>query len=51
MTIEHQECNICLCEWNPEDIITETKCKGRHIFHEICIQEWIKNHKNCPVCR
>jgi hypothetical protein len=41
------ECSICLqaCEQN----IVETECK--HIFHEECIDQWIKQSCSCPMCR
>tara|TARA_B110001469_G_scaffold121435_1_gene130899 strand:- start:3260 stop:3877 length:618 start_codon:yes stop_codon:yes gene_type:complete len=25
--------------------------KCNHIFHKECIDEWLKNHSNCPYCR
>lgn len=27
------------------------KAQCNHIFHELCIQEWFRNHDTCPVCR
>ena len=27
------------------------KCKGKHYYHEKCIEQWLKNKKHCPTCR
>lgn len=32
-----------------QDIII--KKGGRHYFHSECIEQWIKKHENCPMCR
>jgi hypothetical protein len=24
---------------------------SRHIFHSKCLEEWLKKHENCPLCR
>jgi hypothetical protein len=29
--------------------IVQAKCT--HVFHEVCIQQWFRNHDTCPVCR
>lgn len=40
-------CPICT-EQLSEGIVT-TRCG--HIFHNICVAEWLKNNKACPTCR
>lgn len=40
-------CPICTEELK-EDIVT-TKCG--HIFHELCITQWLKTKRVCPTCR
>ena len=42
-------CNICLENFNNNDIIIMKRCN--HIFHDNCIIEWHKIKRNCPVCR
>ena len=47
-----EECIICLLEFSEDDTsqkIAELSCK--HIYHEGCIKEWIKNNDICPICR
>lgn len=44
------QCNICIDEYNIDDIIVELSCK--HIFHKECIKNWLcKENISCPVCR
>jgi len=41
-----ENCVICLCE---DGIFVAIKCK--HKFHQLCIEEWVKRKKECPICR
>jgi hypothetical protein len=44
------ECNICMDEYNLEDVIVKLGCN--HIFHKDCIYNWLCNERvTCPVCR
>ncbi|KAL3125544.1 hypothetical protein niasHT_009677 [Heterodera trifolii] len=47
------ECTICLGEIEKETSVKLLAildpCK--HIFHNECISEWLKNHNTCPICR
>ena len=40
------ECAICL-ETN-DSKTRKLECK--HKFHQNCLEEWLKNHKRCPLC-
>lgn len=42
-------CTICLTGFIENDTITFLNCK--HIFHEKCLNEWVKYNSVCPVCR
>ncbi|KAL3081465.1 hypothetical protein niasHS_011709 [Heterodera schachtii] len=46
------ECTICLGEIEKETpvklLAILEPCK--HIFHNECISEWLKNHNTCPIC-
>ena len=42
-------CSICLDNYKKEDILNELKCG--HKYHNTCIDDWIKNNNNCPLCR
>ena len=47
-----QECIICLDEFKDgEDYVTPMACDARHVFHSNCIQEWLGNKQNCPLCK
>jgi len=42
------ECPICLIEIKQTDFHI-TSCN--HIFCKNCIDTWLHNHNNCPICR
>lgn len=49
-----KECYICLCKFefskqNIKNQIIELSCK--HIFHDKCIQPWLKYNHVCPTCK
>ncbi|XP_073157473.1 RING-H2 finger protein ATL16-like [Henckelia pumila] len=45
-----QYCPVCLSEFQEnENLRLLPKCT--HAFHVLCIDTWLKSHKNCPVCR
>ncbi|CAD8153285.1 unnamed protein product [Paramecium pentaurelia] len=51
---QFQECAVCLEQMNKANnklqrICSVTPCF--HIFHYICLQEWLLRQKNCPFCR
>ncbi|KAL5262657.1 hypothetical protein ACHWQZ_G008154 [Mnemiopsis leidyi] len=42
--------SVCpICTEDLRDDIVTTKCG--HIFHEICVSQWLKNNRACPTCR
>ena len=49
-----EECAICLCEYEAEDMIRVLPCK--HHFHKECIDAWFKSRlfserSFCPLCK
>lgn len=43
-------CAVCLGEFKVgERVRVLTECA--HIFHVSCINKWLENHSNCPLCR
>jgi len=45
-------CTVCLDElaqMSAENRHVELPCK--HRFHTVCLKGWLKEHRNCPVCR
>ncbi|CAD8063741.1 unnamed protein product [Paramecium primaurelia] len=44
-----QECSICLMDIQLNDQKGILQCC--HVFHKICLQQWQKKSKLCPVCR
>uniref|UniRef100_A0A183C4R0 RING-type domain-containing protein n=1 Tax=Globodera pallida TaxID=36090 RepID=A0A183C4R0_GLOPA len=44
------ECAVCLGNFEAGDKVRPLPpCE--HIFHTECIELWLKNHNNCPLCR
>ncbi|KAM3270889.1 RING-H2 finger protein ATL30-like isoform X2 [Capsicum chacoense] len=43
------ECAICLVEFVDKSLIRLLTCD--HVFHQECIDHWLKSNKTCPVCR
>jgi E3 ubiquitin-protein ligase RNF115/126 len=46
-TLEYPRCTVC-CE-DLKDKATQMPCG--HLFNKECIEEWLKQHNQCPVCR
>ena len=42
-------CPICLVDFVPEVHVVNLECS--HIFHTLCIKEWLKRAPTCPSCR
>ncbi|KAJ7961460.1 RING-H2 finger protein ATL33 [Quillaja saponaria] len=44
------ECPVCLSVFaDGEEVRQLSGCK--HSFHASCIDLWLSNHSNCPICR
>ncbi|KAH1045815.1 hypothetical protein J1N35_036599 [Gossypium stocksii] len=44
------ECVICLEEFKDGDSCRVlTKCN--HLYHQLCIDEWLAKNSRCPLCR
>jgi len=46
---KENDCLVCLCDFEIDQISAKMKCS--HIFHDTCINDWLKVHNTCPVCR
>ena len=46
---ESDNCSICLENYNKDNIINVLKCG--HKYHKDCIDYWINDNNNCPLCR
>jgi len=43
----YQDCSICLKPM--KKLIKRTACN--HCFHPQCLNKWLQEHANCPLCR
>ncbi|KAL4385119.1 hypothetical protein GQ457_15G012780 [Hibiscus cannabinus] len=48
--VEGTECSVCLNEFQ-EDEALRLLPKCSHAFHIPCIDNWLRSHTNCPMCR
>lgn len=44
------ECSICLGEIKKQETVKQLPVCA-HLFHEGCIDMWLRSHRTCPVCR
>ena len=47
--IQDEKCAICQIEFEEEETILLLPCK--HVYHESCINPWLADNKNCPICK
>lgn len=47
---EDTMCTVCRLNIQDNSIIRKINGCG-HIFHHNCLDNWLKNHHTCPVCR
>lgn len=45
----HDQCTICLAEYEAGEEIRDLPCN--HAYHRECIDEWLRAHRRCPICR
>jgi hypothetical protein len=43
-------CSICLSDYKESEVVRVIPDCG-HIFHAVCIDQWLRSHATCPVCR
>ena len=48
--VDEKNCVICFNEFKNNEYVKIFSC-GKHIFHEKCIEEWIKKDFRCPLCK
>ncbi|KAM5142920.1 E3 ubiquitin-protein ligase RNF149 isoform 1-T1 [Callospermophilus lateralis] len=47
--IDAENCAVCIENFKVKDVIRILPCK--HIFHRICIDPWLLDHRTCPMCK
>ena len=43
------ECTICIEEFKNGDCLITLPCL--HLYHKECIENWLNEELNCPVCK
>ncbi|XP_036118253.1 E3 ubiquitin-protein ligase RNF149 [Molossus molossus] len=47
--VDAENCAVCIENFKVKDIIRILPCK--HIFHRMCIDPWLLDHRTCPMCK
>mmetsp|Transcript_6972 Transcript_6972/g.12158 ORF Transcript_6972/g.12158 Transcript_6972/m.12158 type:complete len:407 (-) Transcript_6972:225-1445(-) len=47
--IENENCCICMCDVEPEDLSLINGCEHRFCFG--CIEKWAERENTCPLCK
>lgn len=47
--VGRRRCLVCQCEYEGGDEIRALPCD--HEFHKECIDGWLADHKECPLCK
>lgn len=45
-----KECPICLEEVNKKNA-SKIQCSNKHLYHDKCIQKWMHEKTECPLCK
>ncbi len=45
------ECIICLSYNDDEDLINNSSCSCKYIYHQSCMNVWLKHKNNCIICK
>ena len=49
LSSDNKACIICFKNFELNDMVTCLPCI--HIFHQLCIENWIKIAEKCPICK
>ena len=47
--LPEETCSVCLEDFKDGDTIKKLNCN--HIFHKDCLEPWLNENNNCPLCR
>ncbi|XP_075446513.1 E3 ubiquitin-protein ligase RNF149 [Ascaphus truei] len=47
--IDAENCAVCIENYKLKDVVRILPC--RHIFHRLCIDPWLLEHRTCPMCK
>ena len=48
---QNKECIICFVDYEAGDKTVTLPCNNGHMFHQECIERWLKSNNTCPLCK
>ena len=48
---KNNKCCICLSQYKLDILEDVYQGKCGHVFHTVCIDQWINTNRHCPLCR
>ncbi len=52
--VQQDVCCICLDDMEAGRLLITLHCsrgQSPHVFHRLCLKEWLVSHETCPICR
>nr|XP_033803358.1 E3 ubiquitin-protein ligase RNF149 [Geotrypetes seraphini] len=49
LDVDAESCAVCIENYKPKDAVRILPCK--HVFHRVCIDPWLLEHRTCPMCK
>ena len=46
---DNRSCCICMDDFKPGDVAKRLPCL--HMYHETCVDEWLRTNGCCPICK
>ncbi|KAM8975357.1 E3 ubiquitin-protein ligase RNF149 [Pelodytes ibericus] len=47
--IDAENCAVCIENYKIKDVVRILPCN--HVFHRLCIDPWLLEHRTCPMCK
>ncbi|KAL6876361.1 hypothetical protein ACP4OV_012933 [Aristida adscensionis] len=49
--VGEEDCAVCLGQMGRDGLETTQLPACKHVFHKHCVDQWLREHTTCPICR